>query len=605
MAPDEVAQLVSEWLSVDTDPESRKHVQDLLDKREMAKLKSLMTPRIAFGTAGLRSEMAPGFARMNDVTVLQAAQGLVQYVIESGEKSIVVGHDHRYNSQRFAEITVSVALSKKMTVYYLGSVTCLSERSVRLSSTDWDNRGDPCYVHTPLVPFAVDYYRAGAGVMVTASHNPAQDNGYKVYYKNGCQIIPPHDRIIAEKIMENLAAWPEVHDVARQFVRGQKLGMLMDCKKKVVGQYVHEMRSLVADTTLTFGFVYTPMQGIGLETVEPVVKLFDNAHMFVVDEQAEPDPSFSTVKFPNPEEHGALDLAIAHAKSKGVRLVVATDPDADRFSVAVAVDDGSWRQLTGNEIGFLFAMYVVETTSASRLKNTYLVNSTVSSQVLRAMAEFHKFHFQDTLTGFKWIGNKAIDLKLEGYNVPFGYEEAIGYMFGLVNDKDGISALAVWLQLYQRWFSCGQTVEEKLKEGYEKYGWHKECNGYYRVKQLSQTEHLFGAVRLQYQNQPSTIGSFQVVGWRDLTVGYDSSTPDNTPVLPVDPASQMITGELRASTGRVRFTVRGSGTEPKVKVYIEGQGASADEAQRLANECWTSLRTLWFTDVDLTEVRNS
>ena len=221
------------------------------------------------------------------------------------------------------------------------------------------------------------------------------------------------------------------------------------------------------------------------------------------------------------------------------------------------------------------------------------------------MAAHHGFNFVDTLTGFKWIGNKAIDLKKEGYSVPFGYEEAIGYMFGLVNDKDGISALVIWLQLYQQWFSSGKSVIQKLNEGYEKYGWHKECNGYYRVKQLAQTNKIFTTVRLQYDKAPTTIGDFQVVSWRDLTIGYDSSTPDNIPTLPVDPSSQMITGELQNSEGLVRFTVRGSGTEPKIKVYIEGQAKSENNAKSLAVKCWTTLRSLWFVDKDLVEVRNN
>lgn len=604
--PDEELELlVRSWLSIDSDPASRKAIEDLWEKKDYGSLKPMMMPRIAFGTAGLRSEMAPGFAHMNDVTVLQAAQGLVEYLLETGEKSIVVGYDHRYNSQRFAEITVSVAISKKLQVFYLGSTTNLSAESLRLSSQTWKNHDDASrsYVHTPLVPFAVDRFRAGAGVMVTASHNPAKDNGYKVYYKNGCQIIPPHDKNIALKIEENLQPWPGVQDVVSHFETGIESGLLKACKPEIVTQYIEKMKSILVHRTLDYDFVYTPMHGVGLETVEPITNLFENPKMSVVPQQAVPDPSFPTVRFPNPEESGALDLGIAQADREGRKLVVATDPDADRFSVAVKEKDG-WKQLTGNEIGFLFAMFIIENTDKSQLKNTYLVNSTVSSQILKSMADYHGFQFVDTLTGFKWIGNKAIDLKKEGYNVPFGYEEAIGYMFGLVNDKDGISAMVVWLQLYQQWFSSGESVVQKLSEGYEKYGWHKECNGYYRVKKLTQTNKIFTKVRLQYDKAPSTIGDFKVVGWRDLTIGYDSSTSDTIPRLPVDPSSQMITGELQNDEGLVRFTVRGSGTEPKIKVYIEGQAKTEVSAKAIAVECWTTLRSLWFVDKDLVEVRN-
>lgn len=602
----ELELLVKSWLSIDSNPSSRKVIEELWEKKDYESLKSMMMPRIAFGTAGLRSEMAPGFAHMNDVTVLQAAQGLVDYLLETGEKSIVIGYDHRYNSQRFAEITVSVAISKKLKVFYLGSTTNLSVESLRSSSKKWNNndRDSRSYVHTPLVPFAVDHFRAGAGVMVTASHNPAKDNGYKVYYKNGCQIIPPHDKNIALKIEVNLQPWSGVQDVVSHFENGIESGLLKACKSEIDSHYIEKMKSLLVHRSLDFEFVYTPMHGVGLETVEPVTNLFENPKMSVVQQQAVPDPSFPTVKFPNPEESGALDLGIAQADREGHKLVVATDPDADRFSVAIKEKDG-WKQLTGNEIGYLFAKFIIENTDKSELKSTYLVNSTVSSQILKSMAAHHGFNFVDTLTGFKWIGNKAIDLKKEGYSVPFGYEEAIGYMFGLVNDKDGISALVIWLQLYQQWFSSGKSVIQKLNEGYEKYGWHKECNGYYRVKQLAQTNKIFTTVRLQYDKAPTTIGDFQVVSWRDLTIGYDSSTPDNIPTLPVDPSSQMITGELQNSEGLVRFTVRGSGTEPKIKVYIEGQAKSENNAKSLAVKCWTTLRSLWFVDKDLVEVRNN
>lgn len=609
MAPtqeeEQLGSLVQQWLAIDINSDSKKKVQDLWDRKELSTLSAMMTPRIAFGTAGLRSKMEPGFAHMNDVTVLQAAQGLVKYLLDIGEDSIVIGYDHRFNSQRFAEISASVALSKGLKVNYLGSVENLSVETLKLSSGDWtnDESASRSFVHTPLVPFAVDYYHAGAGVMVTASHNPAQDNGYKVYYKNGCQIIPPHDKEIAERIDENLQIWPEVEDVTAQFKNGLKSGLLNSVKEIVVEEYLHRMESIIQSKTLDYEFVYTPMHGVGLEIVEPVLDLFAGSKTLVVDAQAHPDPTFSTVKFPNPEEKGALDLAIAQAEKNGQTLVVATDPDADRFSVAIKEGD-EWQQLTGNEIGFLFAMFIIESTDKAQFDNLYLVNSTVSSQILKAMADYHGFKFIDTLTGFKWIGNKAIDLKSQGHLVPFGYEEAIGYMFSLVNDKDGVSALAMWLQLYQKWFSKGLSVISKLHEGYQTYGWHKECNGYYRVNELSQTKEIFTAVRLSYEQAPTELDSFKVVSWRDLTIGYDSSTPDKKAVLPVDPTSQMITGELQNEDGQVRFTVRGSGTEPKIKVYIEGKAKSEKQAISNASACWASLRHHWFKNYQLTEVQN-
>lgn len=621
----EIEQLVDQWLKIDVNPQSRNEILDLQKNKKYHILDEKLSKRIAFGTAGLRSSMESGFSHMNDVTILQASQGLVKYLLrESKQPSIVIGYDHRFHSQRYAEITASVALSQGLTVYYLGTGTNLSDESITTSETKLTDHDklykDRLYVHTPLVPFSIDQLHASAGVMVTASHNPAKDNGYKVYYGNGCQIIPPHDNGIATSIENNLDPWlvDNVWDIVCNFKKGLKDGKLIEVKEKITEAYVKQVKKkLIADNEVSFLFVYTPMHGIGREIFDKIMKEFiftEGAKVIIAKEQSEPDPKFTTVKFPNPEEKGALDLAINKAESLGLNLVVATDPDADRFSVAIkAKQNDTWRQLTGNEIGFLFAMYVIEElTSQDQLPKTYLLNSTVSSQILASMAEYHGFNFKDTLTGFKWIGNKAVDLKKEGYHVPFGYEEAIGFMFDVVNDKDGISAVSIWLQLYEKWFSKGENVVDKLEEGYRKYGWFKECNGYYKLNNLSKTAEIFEhGVRGSFsgRNYPDKIGPLKVVAWRDLTIGYDSSTKDNVPSLPIDALSQMITGIVQLEDSKLdevaRFTCRGSGTEPKLKVYIEGKSNSSEEqATKLARLCWNTLRDEWFKphENDLEEV---
>ncbi|ODV66087.1 hypothetical protein HYPBUDRAFT_7400 [Hyphopichia burtonii NRRL Y-1933] len=604
-------QLVGQWLDVDVNSESRREILDLQKNGDYDKLDSKLSKRIAFGTAGLRSSMESGFSHMNDVTIVQASQGLVKYLLKENKKrsSIVVGYDHRFHSQRFAEITASVALSQGLVVYYLGSVDNLSKESLDTSATkplETVDSEDRLYVHTPMVPFAIDHFEASAGVMVTASHNPAKDNGYKVYYGNGCQIIPPHDDGIAQLISENLKPWleDEVWDIVKNFRKGLENGSLRSIKEEATQEYVKLVKEkLLVRDEISFPFVYTPMHGIGLEIFEKIVDQFKGTDMTVVPEQIEPDPTFKTVKFPNPEEKGALDLAIATAEKNGIKLVVATDPDADRFSVAIKCDS-SWRQLTGNEIGFLFAMYVLEELQPKELfSKTYILNSTVSLQVLASMAQAEGIKFQDTLTGFKWIGNKAIDLKKEGYSVPFGYEEAIGFMFDVVNDKDGISAAAVWLQLYERWFASGElTPVDKLKAGYDKYGWFKEANGYYKLDDLSKTDKIFNTtIRKLYDgsNYPETLGVFKVKEWRDLTIGYESVTANGKPILPVDPKLQMITAVLNPGDSdneqdQVRFTARGSGTEPKIKIYIEGKSNTEEKAHDLAYLCWKVLKEEWF-----------
>lgn len=593
---------IGQWLELDIDAESRIEIKKLQLDKKYDILQDKFGERIAFGTAGLRAAMTSGFAYMNDVTVLQAAQGLVQYVIDNcttgNELSIVVGYDHRHNSQRYAELTASAALNKGVKVYYLGSIDNLSETSIKYSKGEFDNTStDGSYVHTPMVPFTIDEYGASAGVMITASHNPAQDNGYKVYYSNGCQIIPPHDHGIAESIMKNLQPWHNVWNVGEAFKLGIESGNLVGVKPEMEKKYVERVEDLISYTKLGFNFVYTPMHGVGQDIFMKCLKKFTLYNVATVGEQELPNPDFPTVKFPNPEEKGALDIAIAHANKISYNLVLANDPDADRFSCAYKSHDHKWHQLTGNEIGFLFAMYIIENTPKHKLCKTYLINSTVSSQILDSMANIEGFNFIDTLTGFKWIGNKAIALKDQGYDVPFAYEEAIGFMFNIVNDKDGISAAIIFLQLYSLWFAKGHTtVEQKLKQGYEKYGYYKECNGYYRLDDVAKTNQIFAGIRNSYSGheQPTTIGDFEVMSFRDLTIGYDSTKLDHVPSLPTDPNSQMITAVLRKGSSTVRFTCRGSGTEPKLKVYIEGQAKKEKDATNIAKECWDLLRTHWF-----------
>lgn len=592
---DEVTALVNQWLEIDVNEETRSEIQSLVKENNYELLQKKLGKRIQFGTAGLRASMEAGFAHMNDVTVLQASQGLVNYLIANNcPRSLVVGYDHRYHSQRFAEITASVALTKGFTVYYLGNINVLSDVAV-------ENYAQRAYVHTPMVPFTIDQTGAGAGVMVTASHNPAKDNGYKVYYGNGCQIIPPVDSGIAQSIDDNLQPWSEVWNVKENFDKGIRNGLLVLVKKEMTEKYLSVVSDkLVKEKSISYQFVYTPMHGVGQEIVDKVLKeVFETSNGITVQEQMIPDPDFPTVKFPNPEEKGALDLAISVANNNNINVVLANDPDADRFSVAVRNEEGIFQQLTGNEIGFLFAMYVIETTPKDILSNVFLLNSTVSSQILNSMAEIDGFNFEDTLTGFKWIGNRAIHYKNEGYSVPFGYEEAIGFMFNTVNDKDGVAALAIWLQLYEKWFATtGLNPIAKLHQGYEKYGWYKECNGYYKFDDLSKATKVFSAIRESYSPSsfPENIGPFSVQAWRDLTVGFDSTTSDNVPILPVDGASQMITATLKDETSGhiVRFTCRGSGTEPKLKVYIEGRGNSEKEAVGIARLCWDTLKEHWF-----------
>jgi phosphoglucomutase len=316
------------------------------------------------------------------------------------------------------------------------------------------------------------------------------------------------------------------------------------------------------------------------------------SHMTVVEAQAQPDPDFPTVKFPNPEEKGALDLAISTADASGISLILASDPDADRLATAEKVSD-AWHIFTGNELGILLAAYLFERYPKSKPKEKLaMLASTVSSRMLHAMAQKEGFHFTETLTGFKWLGNVARDLEKQGYDVVYAYEEALGYMIPqTVHDKDSISAAAIFLTATSHWSTQGLTPYSKLQSIYEHIGYFEDANTYLTSPSPATTTAVFTAIRALGNPHPTQLGTRKIVRWRDLTVGYDSKSADHIPDLPVDKSAQMITCELDDGA---RFTVRGSGTEPKIKMYIECTGKSSDEAKKGANEIQGDLLREWF-----------
>lgn len=602
--------LVNRWLELDPNSESQDRIHELVEQEKYDELDTLMRPRIQFGTAGLRAEMRPGFGSMNDVTVLQASQGLASYVAKTVPnaltRGVVIGYDHRHNSHRFATLAAAAFAHKGFKIYLYSQL-----------------------VHTPLVPFGITKLNAACGVMVTASHNPAKDNGYKVYWENGCQIIPPHDIGIAQEIERNLEPWTwnvenakpnkEVTlDIAHEYFKS--------VKELLVEDNFSTQAAFKTDTSIDpknprdcLRFAYTAMHGVGHPAFMKVASILGLSDQIVsVEEQQQPDPDFPTVKFPNPEEKGALDLAKIVADKNDCQIILANDPDADRFAAAVKNEEtGEWVQLTGNQLGALFAYHefkryqkqCASEKNAKDIKPLALLNSTVSSQLIRSMAEKENFKYEDTLTGFKWIGNRAMELVKEGYNVPFAFEEAIGYMFPVVFDKDGISAATVFLQMAVDWHAEGTNALKVLNDTiFAKYGYFAEHNSYYVAESPSIIIKTLDKVRFRNQaennktfsKEPDTIGSkYKVVTWRDLTIGYDSTTADKKPFLPVSSSSQMITVELvpmgaKNNDEKIRFTARGSGTEPKLKVYIEAVASNSKQAQYLADDVWDVLAVEWF-----------
>nr|XP_039265824.1 phosphoglucomutase-2-like [Styela clava] len=559
----------SQWLEWDRNELTRKIISELMQKNDVNELQKCLGKRMEFGTAGLRAAMGAGFSKMNDLTIIQTTQGFAKYLQQKfssdlNQRGVVIGYDARHNSERFARLAAAVFIHS--------GIKCYLYRGI---------------VPTPFVPYGVRKYKTCAGIMVTASHNPKQDNGYKVYWDNGAQIISPHDSGIAESIMANLVPWCD--DVWNdQLYKNHQLHI--DPLDEVMKSYFKDLKSYSIysemNKTSALRFTYTPVHGVGLKFAEESFKTFQHKPFFAVEKQKDPDPEFPTVKYPNPEEgKGVLTLAMETADSNNCDVILANDPDADRLAIAEKQEDKSWKIFTGNELGALFGWWawhrylIKKNNDRSDVKNVYMISSTVSSNILKSMAKVEGFNFEDTLTGFKWMGNRTDELMKQGKTVLFAFEEAIGYMFGTnVLDKDGISALSVIAEAGVYLRSKNMTFTKQLDEIYSKYGFHTSNNSYYISYDQQKIAGMFHRLRNYTDSDnviidekrggryPKMLDRFEITDIRDLTTGFDSRQEDKTATLPTSKSSEMLTFYFRNG---VVLTLRTSGTEPKIKYYSE------------------------------------
>ncbi|EIN07648.1 hypothetical protein PUNSTDRAFT_88245 [Punctularia strigosozonata HHB-11173 SS5] len=575
--------MIREWLRLDQNSATRAEVQALLDRGDTVELEKRMRTRIEFGTAGLRGKMEAGWARMNDLTVIQASQGLCAYVLknvkDAATRGVVVGHDHRHNSERWAELTATAFIAKGIKVYLHQGL-----------------------VHTPMVPFSVKSLHAACGVMITASHNPKQDNGYKVYWENAVQIIAPHDKGIAAAILENLEPWSWDTDKA------VSSSLRADVTAEMHEAYFANLAARSKDKSLNAAsslvFVNTSMHGVSHPVVTRAFDISGLKPFIAVEEQKLPDPEFSTVRFPNPEEKGALDLALSTADKHKANYVLAQDPDADRFSAAERGADGRWVTFTGDQLGVLFASWTLDQykQTGKPLSKLAMVASTVSSKMVEAIAHAEGFKFVECLTGFKFIGNTALNLVAEGYEVPFGYEEAIGFMFGDLRDKDGVAATLQFAEMVVSLHQQGKTASSHLKELYAKYGYFQTNNSYFLCYDPSTIDRIFARIRnfdgsatSDKPAYPKTLADLTITSVRDLTIGYDSSNPPTyKPTLPLS-SGHMIQFRAANSDGssKIVLTTRTSGTEPKIKYYLEGQGSNVEGVTELLGRVVSELAENW------------
>jgi phosphomannomutase len=524
------------WLEQDPDLVTRQELQELLERDDLAGLQSRFQTRLEFGTAGLRGELGAGPNRMNRVLVAQTAAGLGNYLLSTTKNpSVVIGYDGRHNSDVFAKDSAEVFAGMGIEVHLLDQMC-----------------------PTPLISFATRYLNMSAGVMVTASHNPPRDNGYKVYLGgdfNGSQIISPVDNKIANEITKVA----ETQTFA---------SLTKSAEYKIIGP---EIRAAYLESALSAGgkvikqslkVVYTPMHGVGWASIEPLFARAGSEALITVDEQLQPNGDFPTVAFPNPEEPGALDLAMKLASDYNADLIIANDPDADRVALALPTQNG-WQRLTGDQVGLILADEI-----ASKSTSGTLACSIVSSSVLEKVAKAHGLEFKATLTGFKWISKIP--------NLIFGYEEALGYCIDPehVADKDGISAALLLSNIARREKANGRTLWDLLDELGQRYGFYATGQISIRVSELSIIGKAMHTIRT---SPPASLAGLPAV-FTDMNLGS---------------ANLMPTDGLRfdLADGR-RVIIRPSGTEPKLKCYLEAVSDSKEKAQELLSSLEQSCREL-------------
>jgi phosphomannomutase len=522
---------VQSWIQQDPDPATKSQLLDLLEsaqsnKTDLLELQDAFLAPLEFGTAGLRGALGAGPNRMNRVTVLQVASGLAKFLVQQGfiGKKVVIGFDARYNSDVFAADTARV-----------------------MSGAGLEPIVFPHVVPTPVLAFAIRHLDACAGVMVTASHNPPQDNGYKVYLGDGRQIVSPVDEQIS-KLIKTVTDVREISlGTAGALVSQDVLKTYTSLTSQLItsGPTTDAQRKAVSS-------VYTALHGVGWKTLQSVFDASGFVEPIATPEQRDPDPAFPTVAFPNPEEKGALDIALALAKKNSVDVLLANDPDADRFAAAAPSATGEWITLRGDQIGSLLGWWMIERAklTGSNVSGT-LASSIVSSMMLESIANSAGLQYESTLTGFKWVSRVN--------NLAFGYEEALGYCVDPknVSDKDGISAAEIFMEMLAYLKGEGKTLWQVLDELALTHGLHATDQVSVRVTSSEQVAVTMAGIR---NSPPMELGGLSVNRVEDLAIGLGELPKTDAVIIHLAGTDQI---------QKARVIVRPSGTEPKIKCYLE------------------------------------
>lgn len=525
------------WLNGPYDEETKKEIKALLDSGNEKELTDAFYRDLEFGTGGLRGIMGVGTNRMNKYTVGVATQGLANYILKQGgsDYKVAIGYDSRNNSDVFSKAAAEILSSNGISVYLYDDIHPIS-----------------------LLSYAVRSLGCIAGVVVTASHNPKEYNGYKVYWTDGAQVIPPHDKNIIEEVLKVKPEEVKTGDASRVTLIG----------KDIEDKYMNDLMGYLVNPDIIkkhhdIKIVYTPIHGSGYKMVPMALRKAGFTNLTTLEGAQPPNGNFPTVESPNPENPEALEIAVNKAKEIGAELVMGTDPDCDRMGCALLTKDGSYMYLTGNQIGSIISYYLI--TNKKNVKDPYIVKTIVTTELARAIADANNIKLYDVLTGFKWIAN-IIETTKEGTYL-FGFEESFGYCINSnVRDKDGVSSCLMFAEVLAYCKDNNMTLADYLESIYEKYGYFYEETISITKKGADGAKAIADLMTYYRNNLPKEISGVEVVSISDYEKKevYDNSGKKISDIaLPKSNVLQYILAD------KTKITVRPSGTEPKIKFYFE------------------------------------
>ena len=528
---------INSWLNGPYDEETKKEIKALLDSGNEKELTDAFYRDLEFGTGGLRGIMGVGTNRMNKYTVGVATQGLANYILKQGGSNykVAIGYDSRNNSDVFSKAAAEILSSNGISVYLYDDIHPIS-----------------------LLSYAVRSLGCIAGVVVTASHNPKEYNGYKVYWTDGAQVIPPHDKNIIEEVLKVKPEEVKTGDASRVTLIG----------KDIEDKYMNDLMGYLVNPDIIkkhhdIKIVYTPIHGSGYKMVPMALRKAGFTNLTTLEGAQPPNGNFPTVESPNPENPEALQIAVNKAKEIGAELVMGTDPDCDRMGCALLTKDGSYMYLTGNQIGSIISYYLI--TNKKNVKDPYIVKTIVTTELARAIADANNIKLYDVLTGFKWIAN-IIETTKEGTYL-FGFEESFGYCINSnVRDKDGVSSCLMLAEVLAYCKDNNMTLADYLESIYEKYGYFYEETISITKKGADGAKAIADLMTYYRNNLPKEISGVEVVSISDYEKKevYDNSGKKISDIaLPKSNVLQYILAD------KTKITVRPSGTEPKIKFYFE------------------------------------